>query len=79
MEQATGKSTLYRIRVKEVLDDQWSEWIDGTVLSYEDDVTVLTCRITDQALGTACTLSSSKSAATTYSTIAVASIVNMAG
>ena len=49
MEQVTGDSTLYQIRVKGVLPSQWSEWIDGTVLSYEDDVTVLACPIADQA------------------------------
>jgi hypothetical protein len=49
MEQATGESTLYQIRVKGVLDDRWSEWIGSAVLSHEDDMTVLTCRIADQA------------------------------
>ena len=49
MEQVAGRSMLYQIRVKGVLGDQWSEWIGSTVLSYEDDVTVLTCPIADQA------------------------------
>jgi len=49
MNQATGDSILYQIRVKGMLDSQWSEWFDGAELSYENDVTVLLYSVTDQA------------------------------
>lgn len=39
----------YRISVKGHLDDSWSEWLDGLVIAEDDDMTVLSGNITDQA------------------------------
>lgn len=40
----------YEIRVEEHLSEQWSEWLDGMHLSYEDqDETVLIGALPDQA------------------------------
>ena len=49
MGRATQEPVLYQICVKEQLEEQWSGWLDGAVLSYEDHGTALTCRIADQA------------------------------
>jgi shikimate kinase len=39
----------YRISVKGHLDDSWSEWLGGLVITEDDDMTVLSGTITDQA------------------------------
>jgi hypothetical protein len=39
----------YRISVKGHLNDSWSEWLDGLVITEDDDMTVLSGTITDQA------------------------------
>ena len=37
------------IRIKEHLNENWKDWFDGVEISYEGDITVLTCEIKDQA------------------------------
>jgi hypothetical protein len=49
MGRATQEPILYQICVKEQLEEQWSGWLDGAALSYEDNGTALTCRMADQA------------------------------
>ena len=39
----------YRIRVKEHLDDNWSDWFDEMVISSEGGETILTGQVSDQA------------------------------
>ena len=43
------KGTVYRIRVKGVLDEAWGEWFEDAALSYEEGATVLTYEAADQA------------------------------
>ena len=38
----------YQIRIKGHLDDSWSEWFDGMMITHEDDTTLLTGTVTDQ-------------------------------
>lgn len=46
----TGQPSLYRIRIKGHLNDQWSEWFDGfTVTLLDDGSTLLAGQVTDQA------------------------------
>jgi len=39
----------YRIKLKGHLDKQWTDWFDGLTITYEDDTTILTGPIADQA------------------------------
>jgi len=39
----------YRIKLKGRLDKQWTDWFDGLTITYEDDTTILTGPIADQA------------------------------
>ena len=40
----------YNIKVKGILDEQWSDWFDGmTITPYSDEDTILTGWIRDQA------------------------------
>jgi cobalamin biosynthesis Mg chelatase CobN len=42
--------TVYQIRVKNHLDNQWTDWFSGMSITLEDDgVTVLTGPVADQA------------------------------
>ena len=41
---------IYEIRVQGRLDQRWSSWFDGLILSYEDeDITVLRGPLVDEA------------------------------
>jgi len=39
----------YQIRVKGVLDEKWSDWFDGLTVTPQDDETLLTGPVRDQA------------------------------
>lgn len=39
----------YRIRLKEQLDEKWSEWFENMEISTEGEETILSGRVTDQA------------------------------
>ena len=39
----------YRIKLKGCLDDTWSEWFEKMAISSEDEETILTGQVTDQA------------------------------
>jgi hypothetical protein len=43
------KPGIYQIRVKGVLDEQWSDWFDGLTVTWQDDETLLTGPVRDQA------------------------------
>jgi hypothetical protein len=43
------KPGIYQIRVKEVLDEKWSDWFDGLTIAPQDDETLLTGPVRDQA------------------------------
>jgi hypothetical protein len=49
MAATKDRPTTYQIRVQGLLDAQWSAWIEGAEIAHEGDVTVLTCRLADQA------------------------------
>jgi hypothetical protein len=41
---------IYEIRIQGRLDQRWSSWFDGLILSYEgDDITVLRGSLVDEA------------------------------
>ncbi len=41
---------LYEIRLKGHLDDRWADWLGDTVITLEEnDNTLLSCRVIDQA------------------------------
>ncbi len=42
-------SALYQIRLKGILDSKWSDWFDGFAISNQDDETLLTGSVQDQA------------------------------
>lgn len=44
-----GKPRIYQIRVKGVLDEKWSDWFDGLTVIPQDDETLLTGPVRDQA------------------------------
>ena len=39
----------YRIRLKGLLPQPWTDWFEGLIISYEDNNTILTCFFEDQA------------------------------
>jgi hypothetical protein len=43
------KPAIYQIRVKGVLDEEWSNWFDGLTVTWQDDETLLTGPVRDQA------------------------------
>jgi hypothetical protein len=43
------KPGIYQIRVKGVLDEKWSDWFDGLTITPQDDETLLTGPVRDQA------------------------------
>ena len=43
------KPGIYRIRVKGVLDEEWSDWFEGLTIVPQDDETLLTGPVRDQA------------------------------
>jgi hypothetical protein len=40
--------SVYRIRVQERLDDEWSDWLEGTMITNNSDCTTLTSQAIDQ-------------------------------
>ena len=45
-----GEQAIYQIKVKGILDEQWSDWFNGlTITSHSDEFTLLTGLIRDQA------------------------------
>ena len=43
------KQAVYRIEVEGQLDKSWSGWFCGMILSYQDEVSILTGPLADQA------------------------------
>jgi hypothetical protein len=43
------KPGIYQIRVKGVLDEKWSNWFGGLTITPQDDETLLTGPVRDQA------------------------------
>jgi hypothetical protein len=43
------KPGIYQIRVKGVLDGEWSDWFDGLTVTWQVDETLLTGPVRDQA------------------------------
>ena len=43
------KPGIYQIRVKGVLDEEWSDWFDGLAVTWQDDETLLIGPVRDQA------------------------------
>lgn len=41
--------TVYQIRIKGQLDSQWSDWFSGMTISLDNDDTLMTGRVIDQA------------------------------
>ena len=46
---ANNDPVCYQIRVKGSLDREWAGWLDNADISYEQEITVLTCPVADQA------------------------------
>lgn len=45
-----SRPVTYQIKIEGHLDEYWSEWFDGLTMTYdEDDDTILTCQVADQA------------------------------
>ena len=45
-----GDQAIYQIKVRGILDEQWSDWFDGmTITPYSNEDTLLTGWIRDQA------------------------------
>jgi hypothetical protein len=43
-------SQIYEIRIKGHLDEDWGDWFGGVTVTLQDDgITLLTCRVIDQA------------------------------
>ena len=51
MEQhsSTDRPVTYEIKVEGRLDENWSDWFSGMAVTLEDDVTILTGAVADQA------------------------------
>lgn len=45
---ANDKPTVYRIIVSGLLDESWSEWLDGFTIKAENDRTTITGVVADQ-------------------------------
>jgi hypothetical protein len=43
------EEAVYQIRVKGILDECWSDWFDGLTITPQDDETLLTGPVRDQA------------------------------
>jgi hypothetical protein len=41
--------SVYRIRVQEKLDDEWSDWLEGTTITHSNDHTTVTSPAIDQS------------------------------
>ena len=44
-----GRQAVYRIEVEGQLDRNWSRWFSGMILTYQDEVSILTGPLADQA------------------------------
>lgn len=44
-----GKQAAYRIEVEGQLDKSWAGWFSGMTLTYQDEVSILTGPLADQA------------------------------
>lgn len=44
-----NKSRIYEIRLRGRLDKDWSDWLEGMVISHDDDTTILKGKVLDQA------------------------------
>ncbi len=42
-------SSTYEIKITGILDDHWSDWFDKASITTENDMSVLTCEVVDQA------------------------------
>jgi hypothetical protein len=42
-------ASVYRIKVQEKLDDEWSDWLDGATIKNSSDRTTLTSPAIDQS------------------------------
>jgi hypothetical protein len=40
---------IYKIKLQGQLDENWSNWLDGMKIAYEDGLTILTGELMDQA------------------------------
>ena len=50
MSENNDEQAIYQIKVKGILDEQWSDWFDGlTIMPYSNESTILTGVIRDQA------------------------------
>lgn len=50
MSENNYEQAIYQIKVKGILDEQWSNWFDGlTISSYSNEDTLLTGPVRDQA------------------------------
>ena len=47
--QSVDKSPIYEIRLRGRLDKDWSDWLEGMVISHEDEITILKGKVVDQA------------------------------
>jgi hypothetical protein len=45
----TNVAKIYEIRLQGRLDENWSDWLEGMVISHDDDTTVLRGKVLDQA------------------------------
>ena len=42
------RASLYKIILKEHLEDKWSDWFEETTISYKKGKTILTAKVKDQ-------------------------------
>lgn len=48
-DRSINKSRIYEIRLQGRLDKDWSDWLEGMVISHEGENTVLKGKVLDQA------------------------------
>ena len=49
LKSTPGQPVVYQIRLKGHLDSQWTDWFGGLTITLEDDDTLLTGPVVDQA------------------------------
>jgi hypothetical protein len=47
-DQESDKQEVYQIKLKGVLDEQWSDWFNGMTITFEGGITTLTGTVADQ-------------------------------
>ncbi len=47
--EKSKSSVYYRIKLKSHLENKWSNWFEGMVISHQGPLTILTGRLKDQA------------------------------